>query len=260
MFDPMPEEFIDSHCHLDFSEFNNDLEQVLENGRNAGIETLVIPAVARRNWKTIKQLCQKHSGLNPAYGLHPCFSEEHVIDDLKLLDKWLTANITIAVGECGLDFREKKSDKEFQRSIFQGQLELASKHQLPVIVHAVRGVTDVIDQLKQFPDVTGVLHSYSGSQEQAKQLLDLGYYFGFGGPVTWTNAKKVKSVVEYLPLNAILLESDAPDQPPQRYRGQRNEPAWVVEVAAEIAKIHNVSIKQVATSTSENAKKLFKLD
>jgi len=115
----------------------------------------------------------------------------------------------------------------------------------------------VIDILKQYKGVTGVLHSYSGSTEQARQLLDMGFCFGFGGPVTWKNARRVKATVKYLPLEAILLESDAPDQPPERYRGQRNEPSWITEVAQEVADIKDISIEQVAATTSANTSRLF---
>ena len=124
----------------------------------------------------------------------------------------------------------------------------------------MRAVTAVIDILRTYSGVTGVLHSYSGSKEQAKQLLDMGFYFGFGGPVTWSNARKIKSVVSYLPIDAILLESDAPDQTPEHYRGQRNEPAWITEVAKEIANLKGISVSRIADATRANAVELFQLE
>ena len=138
-------------------------------------------------------------------------------------------------------------------------MALAEKHQLPLIIHAVKALADVINLLKEYPKVGGVLHSFSGSIEQAEILHKRGFLFGIGGPVTWNNARKIKEMVAKLPLDAIVLESDAPDQPPENYRGQRNQPAWIVDVVEEIAKLHSLSTTEVAKFTTANAERLFKL-
>lgn len=256
----MPHTLIDSHCHLDFSAFSDDLDAVLNNAEAAKIDQFIVPAVARNNWQSVRALSQKHQQIKAAYGLHPCFVKEHQLQDLTALDQWLEDHPVVAVGECGLDFRPTQTDKKLQQQLFEGQIDLAKKHQLPIIIHAVRAVTAVIESLRVFPGVTGVLHSYSGSKEQAQQLLDMGFYFGFGGPVTWDNARKVKAVVEYLPLDAIVVESDAPDQPPERYRGQRNEPAWITEAVQTIADLQGVSAICVADATRANTINLFGLE
>ena len=143
--------------------------------------------------------------------------------------------------------------------MFSGHLALAEKHELPVLIHAVKALTDVISTLEEYPKVRGVLHSFSGSIEQAEILYKRGFVFGVGGPVSWKNARKIKKMVAMLPLDAIVLESDAPDQPPEKYRGKRNQPAWIVEVVEEIAKLHSLTTTEVAEFTTVNAQRLFKL-
>jgi len=255
----MHNELIDTHCHLDFSEFDHDRGEIITTCKANGVDTIIVPSVVRDNWVTVKTLAENYPKIHPAYGLHPCFLDQHTLDDLHALDQWLLENHARAVGECGLDYRDQQTDRELQQALFSGQLALAEKYQLPLIIHAVKALADVINLLKEYPKVGGVLHSFSGSIEQAEILYKRGFLFGIGGPVTWNNARKIKEMVAKLPLDAIVLESDAPDQPPENYRGQRNQPAWIVDVVEEIAKLHSLSTTEVAKFTTANAERLFKL-
>lgn len=165
----------------------------------------------------------------------------------------------IAVGECGLDFYDKAADKNRQIELFDVQLDLAHKHHLPVIIHARKSVQEVIRRLKLKPGPNGVLHSYSGSYEQAKQLMDMGFYFGFGGPVTWPRSSRLQGLIKKIPLQYLLLETDAPDQPDAKHRNQRNEPAFLPDIARFIAACRGESIETLAQQTTENARILFSL-
>ncbi len=255
----MPNKLIDTHCHLDFSDFDHDRGEIITRSKAIGIDAIILPAIARDNWAAVKTLAANHPEIHPAYGLHPCFLDRHMLADLQQLDLWLAENPAIAVGECGLDYRDQDADRELQQQLFSGQLALAEKYGLPIIIHAVKALSDVISLLKKYPKVGGVLHSFSGSIEQAEILYQQGFVFGIGGPVSWENARKIKRMVAQLPLDAIVLESDAPDQPPENYRGQRNQPDWIVDVVEEIARLHSISSSEVAELTTANAERVFNL-
>ncbi len=250
---------IDTHCHLDFSDFDHDRNEIITNSRANGVDTFILPSVARDNWAAVKKLAEDYPEIQPAYGLHPCFLDRHSVNDLQQLDQWLIEHPALAIGESGLDYRDKNVDRKLQQTLFSGQLALAEKYQLPIIIHAVKALADVITMVKEYPKVRGVLHSFSGSIEQADILYKHGFFFGVGGPVSWKNTRKVKKMVAKLPLDAIVLESDAPDQPPENYRGLRNQPDWIVDVVEEIAKLHSLSTTEVAKFTTANAQRLFKL-
>lgn len=251
---------IDSHCHLDANAFEKDRDAVILRASSHSVSDYIVPAVNADSWKKIASLSDSDPRLHPAYGLHPCFLDSHQPEHLPLLADWLDQHQAIAVGECGLDYRDQDTDKAFQKMLFKGQLALAEQFNLPVIVHAVKAVTEVIAMIREFPGVNGVLHSFSGSAEQAALLADQDFYFGFGGPLTWDNARRVKRAASTIPLERILIESDAPDQAPQNHRGQRNEPAWIVDVVKELAMLHSKSIEEVAELTTLNARKLFNLN
>lgn len=255
----MQHRLIDTHCHLDFSDFNHDRSEIITQSKAIGIDAIILPSVARDKWAAVKTLADDYPEIHPAFGLHPCFLDQHKLADLQHLDLWLTENHAIAVGETGLDYRDKNTDRKLQQDLFSGHLALAEKHELPIIIHAVKALADVIPMLEEYPKVRGVLHSFSGSIEQAEILYKQDYFFGIGGPVSWQNARKIKKMVANLPLDAIVLESDAPDQPPENYRGRRNQPAWIVDVVEEIATLHSISPVEVAEFTTANAQRLFKL-
>ena len=252
-------ELIDSHCHLDFEVFNHDRSSVIARARAIGIKHIVVPGVSRHNWNSIREICARDPLLHPCYGLHPYLTAEHSDGDLAALRAWLDSNTCVAIGECGLDYRKNQADKQLQLKFFLAQLELAHTAARPVVIHAVHATEHVIRALKNYPGLHGMVHSYSGSYEQARQLVDLGFYISLGGAITYDRAAKLRSTASKLPLDFILLETDAPDQPDSSHSGQRNEPAYLVKVLECLGRLRDESVEQIAEQTTLNAKALFQI-
>jgi len=205
-------------------------------------------------------LCRSHPGLFPAYGLHPMYLAEHDDADIARVRDVILREGAVAVGECGLDFFVAGLDPDRQRTLFDAQLALARELDLPLIVHARRAVDEVIQRVRRIGGLRGVVHSFSGSMEQAQQLFKLGFHLGIGGPLTYERAQRLRRTVAEMPLEYLLLESDAPDQPNASARGARNEPSAIVEVATVIAALRGVEVQQIAAATTANARRLFALD
>ncbi len=250
---------IDSHCHLDASEFDADRTAVIERARAAGVQAQVVPAVTAASWPKLREVCQQAPGLYPAYGLHPMFLANHRPEHLGQLREWVERERPCAIGECGLDFFVEGLDAETQQDYFIGQLKLARDFDLPVIVHARRAVDAVITAIRRIGGLRGVVHSFPGSPEQAAQLDKLGFLLGLGGPLTYDRAQRLQRLVREMPLEQLLLETDAPDQPDAGIRGQRNEPARLSVIARHVAALRGTDVETVARLTSENARRLFSL-
>ena len=247
----------DSHCHLDAAGFDGDRGAVLRRARDAGVARQLIPAVDRGSWDAIRDLCAAEPGLRPAYGLHPMFLDRHAPEHLEELETWLGRERPAAVGECGLDFFVDGLDPDTQRRYFRRQLALAREYDLPVVLHARRAVEEVIATLREVGGLRGVVHSWSGSEEQARQLFELGFCLGIGGPVTYERAKRLRRTVADMPLDHLLLETDAPDQPDAQWRGQRNEPARLRHVLEVVAQLRGQPVAAIAEATTTNALRLF---
>ncbi len=250
---------IDSHCHLDASEFDPDRTAVIERARAAGVQAQVVPAVTAASWPKLREVCQQAPGLYPAYGLHPMFLADHRPEHLGQLRDWIERERPCAIGECGLDFFVEGLDAEAQQDYFIGQLKLARDFDLPVIVHARRAVDAVIAAIRRIGGLRGVVHSFPGSPEQAAQLDKLGFLLGLGGPLTYERAQRLQRLVREMPLEQLLLETDAPDQPDAGIRGQRNEPARLSVISRHVAALRGTDVETVARVTSENARRLFAL-
>jgi TatD DNase family protein len=248
---------IDSHCHFDDRRFDQDRSDAWQRAQDVGVSTQIIPAVTAADWPRVKETCSSHNGLYAAYGLHPMFCHQHQSNDLQNLKQWIENEQPVAIGECGLDFYIENPDKELQQGLFQAQLEIANEYNLPVIIHARKAVENVINTLYKYPGLRGVLHSYSGSLQQANRLIELGFLLSFGGPVTYPNASRLRQLVAELPLDSIMLESDSPDQPDIEHQGQRNEPSYLPLILQTISKIRDESAEVIATQTSANARQLF---
>ncbi len=252
-------QLVDSHCHLDAPAFDGDRDAVLARAGAAGVAAMVVPAVTAAGWPGLRQACAANPALHPAYGLHPMFLAEHRPPHLDALRAWVEREAPCAIGECGLDFFVEGLDADTQRQYFHAQLQLAREAGLPVIVHARRATEEVIHTLRRVGSLRGVVHSFSGSPEQARQLWDLGFLIGLGGPLTYPRANRLRTLVATMPLEFLLLETDAPDQPDAAIRGQRNEPARLPAVAAAVAGLRGQTVEEIAARTSENARRLFKL-
>jgi TatD DNase family protein len=253
------EMLVDSHSHFDAPEFDPDRDAVLARARATGVTRQIVPAVAANSWSRLRDVCALDPGLFPAYGLHPMYLSEHQPAHLGELRQWIERERPVAVGECGLDFFVEGLDADDQQRYFDGQLHLAREFDLPVIVHARRAVDAVIASFKRVGGLRGVVHSFSGSPEQARQLWQLGVLIGLGGPVTYERANRLRTLARTMPLDFLLLETDAPDQPDAGIRGQRNEPSRLTVVRDVIAELRRASPGDIAAATTRNAERLFGL-
>lgn len=254
-----PIQLIDSHCHLDFEAFDKDRSDVLQRAKDHNICDIVIPGTEKAYWDRIKLLCKKHPQLHACYGLHPYWVNTHNKHDVEKLKLYIDSNRPVALGECGLDFRPQQADKKTQLFFFEAQLDIAADCQLPVVIHSVRATESVIESIKKFKGIGGMIHSYSGSTEQARQLIDLNFYISLGGSLTYDKAVKIRKVAKEIPLTSLLIETDSPDQPDQEHSGKRNEPSYLVNTVKAMSVIREEPEDLIAEQTTFNAKRLFKI-
>jgi len=267
----------DSHCHLDFSEFHHDRAVQLHQAFSAGVRRIVVPGISRKHWGRTLQLNGEFCGvrLYPALGLHPFFMADHNAGDIEELDRLLSqySGQIAAIGEIGLDFSKTKASdndadvnaecaetgKEAQLVLFEAQLKLARKYGLPVILHVVKAHDQTLKLLKQYPEVKGIVHAYSGSLSQAGQYVKLGFLIGVGGAITWPTANKKRELFAQLPLESLALETDAPDMAPDGLKVQRNTPDQIAVIAEALAECRQESVKQIGRVTSANVERVLHL-
>ena len=253
-------DLIDSHSHFDVAEFDADRDAALTRARDAGVKRQILPAIAMSGFEKLRALCAAEHGLFPAYGLHPLFLSDHEGAHLNELEQWIAREKPVAVGECGLDFYVPDLDADAQRRYFERQLELAREYDLPVILHARRALDDVTAAIRRAGNLRGVVHSFSGSPEHARQLWKLGFHIGIGGPITYERAHRLRNIVATMPLEFLLLETDSPDQPLHGFQGERNEPARLADVCETIARLRGAAAEEIADATTRNCERLFGLN
>ncbi len=248
---------IDTHCHLIDPQFSNDLDLVIQRAKNVNIKKIInIGYDLKTSARTI-DLNKRFSWIFPAIGIHPNESAEQSLNDLKELENLLTKYKVYAIGETGLDYYRNLGTKDAQQELFRQHIVLARKYSLPLIIHTRNSIDDAIKILIEEDYHQGVFHCYSGTYEQAKKIIDLGFYLGFGGVLTFS--KKTRELFQRLPLKRIVLETDAPFLAPAEHRGKRNEPAYLVEILHTAASITGLAIIKVEEITDNNAIKLFML-
>jgi TatD DNase family protein len=253
---------IDTHSHIYEPEFDTDREDVIRRAREAGVEQILLPNINAESIVPMLNLCHQHPGYcYPMLGLHPTEVEpanyrQTLSNMQEMLEK--PNHPFIAIGEIGLDYYWDKTYKSQQQLAFQEQLHWATQMNLPVMIHAREATEDIINILKEHPGVQGVMHCFTGSYEVAKQYLDMGFYLGIGGVLTFKNCK-LKQVLENIPLDRILLETDAPYMAPVPHRGKRNESRWMYYVAEMLATVYNVPIEEIFMQTENNSIQLFGL-
>ena len=246
--------FIDTHCHLDASEFAGAQADVVHNAQDAGVGCIVIPSVTHRNFETVRELCQQHPNCFPAYGIHPMYVDDAMPNDLEVLREYLKLHQPVAIGEIGLDFFVKHYDQARQEHFFVEQLKLAREFDLPVLLHLRRAQDHVLKCLRQHKVRGGIAHAFNGSRQQADEFIKLGFKLGFGGAMTYSRATKLRELAATLPLENIVLETDAPDiQPEFLERGLPNEPKYLPRIAQTLAELRGLSLEEVARVTTENA-------
>ena len=267
--------WIDTHCHLDAAEFDADRDVVRKNAKTLGVEICVIPAVMASHFDEVRLLAHRHADAY-ALGIHPLYTPQAEDKDLATLDTHLHAHRDdprlVALGEIGLDgfVPEINTPEAFakQTHFFEAQLQIAQRHQLPVILHVRRSADGLLKGLRQFPVSGGIAHAFNGSLQQAKMFIEMGFKLGFGGAMTYDRATKLRALATELPLSALVLETDAPDIPPHwiyttaedREKGKaqgRNSPAELPRIATELAALRGISLQELAVATSENARQVL---
>ena len=251
--------FFDSHAHLDDRRFDGDRDEIFADLANHGVGLLMNIGCDLRSSLQSVALSHKYSFVYAAVGSHPD-DAARVDDGLLAMYRQLCADARVkAIGEIGLDYHYEDPTRDVQLPAFRLQLELARELDMPVIVHEREAHADGMELIRQFPEVTGVFHCYSGSLEQAKELVKRGWYIGFTGVVTFKNARKALEVAQWLPLDRILIETDCPYMAPEPHRGRRNDSRYVPLVAAKLAELRGLSPEEIGEITTDNAKRLFRI-
>lgn len=249
----------DTHAHYDDEQFDADREALLSGMKAGGVGMIVDAAATVASWDKILELTEKYPFLYGSVGVHPDevgdLNEENFARMSELADR----KKIVAIGEIGLDYYWDKENRDLQKMWFIRQLELARQLDLPVIIHSREAAADTMEIMKQYAgELSGVIHCFSYSPEQAKEYVKMGFYLGIGGVVTFKNAKKLKEVVQEIPLESLVLETDSPYLAPVPNRGKRNSSLNLVYVAEEIAGLKGISYEEVVRQTTENAKKLYR--
>lgn len=247
-------ELFDSHCHLDLDEFDPDREQVLEDARAAGVCDLLIPAVQRSRWDGLLALCAADPGLHPALGLHPVYLDLHDDTDIAALGERIASASPVAVGEIGLDWQIRTLDRDRQQHLLEAQLAIAEQAQLPVVLHVRKAHDPMLETLRRYRLSGGFCHAFNGSLQQAARYIDMGFRLGFGGMLTFERSSHLRRIAGALPLDAIVLETDAPDMTVASHRYQRNSPAYLPEVLQTLASLRDEQAEEIAACTRANVR------
>jgi len=252
---------IDTHAHLDFKDFKNDLEDVLIRAKNANVGKIITIGCNFETSFSAINLADKYKNIYATVGVHPYDSKDinectFEVDLLKLAKR---TQKVVAIGEIGLDYHYEDIDNEKQKRVFEKQLSIASSLSLPVIIHCRDAENDILKVLDKYPNLKIVIHCFPGGDLFTKECLKRGYYLSFTGIVTFKNAQKVHIAAEKCPLDKLMIETDCPFLAPQSHRGSRNEPAFISEIAEKISDLKKVSIDKIVKTTTKNAEEFFKL-
>ena len=250
----------DTHAHLDDRAFHEDRDTLIAGLPEKDVGLVMNPGCSLESSRNAVKLANQYDHVYAAVGSHPDVASEvndTVLDEYRKLCK-LNAKVK-AIGEIGIDYHYEDIPREIQLRAFRMQMELAQELQLPVIVHEREAHEDGMAVVREFPNVTGVFHCYSGSAEMARQLVDLGWYIGFTGVLTFKNARKAVETAERIPLERIVLETDCPFMAPEPFRGKRNDPGYLFRMAERLAEIRGISVEEVQAITTENAKNLYRI-
>ncbi|AWI80952.1 DNAase [Parazoarcus communis] len=245
---------IDTHIHLDASEFDGNREKVLIDARAAGVGAFVVPAVDRESFRRVAALASANRDIHPALGIHPLYTGEATQADLELLEYELGREKCVAVGEIGLDHFVEDVDREQQLLFFVAQLRIAQRYKLPVILHLRRAQDAVLKQLRLHAVCGGIAHAFNGSRQQADAFIKLGFKLGFGGAMSFEGSQRIRRLATELPLESIVLETDAPDMAPAWGQGLPNVPANIARYARILADLRGLPVEEVIRATSVNAR------
>ncbi len=250
---------VDTHVHLNSKKFDSNLEEVIQRALNNDVETMIVIGFDKETNARAIELAEEYPFIYATVGFHPTDAQHVKPNDYELLIKQLKHEKVVGVGECGLDFYWDKEFIDEQIEVFKRQIELSLEFNKPLIIHMRDASEATFNVLSGYSKLKGIMHCYSGSLEMANHFLDLGLHISLGGPVTFKNGHKPKEVAKMVPLDKILVETDAPYLSPHPFRGKTNEPARVKLVAEEIARLKNMSYEDLAIQTTKNAYKLFNI-
>ena len=250
----------DTHAHMDDRAFDMDRDALLSGLAEKGVALVMNPGCSLESSRNAVALAEKYPFVYAAVGSHPDVADEvtdSVLEEYKKLCK--LSDKVKAIGEIGIDYHYEDIPRQLQLKAFRMQMELAREVKLPVIVHEREAHEDGMAVIREFPDVTGVFHCYSGSAEMAKQLVDKGWYIGFTGVLTFKNARKALETAAAIPLERIVLETDCPYMAPEPFRGKRNDPGYIYRMAEKLAEVRGLSVEQIHAITTENGKRLYRI-
>jgi len=249
--------FIDTHCHMDMKEFDQDREEVIARSRAAGIDPLITIGSDLEGTLEGVALAEQHDGIYCSVGIHPHDAKDFTAETYRLLKDLTRQTKVVAIGETGLDYHYDHSPRDVQRRVFEQHLLLAGETGLPVIIHSREANRDTLQIVSNSGITNGVFHCFSGDMAMAEQVMAMGFYISLAGPVTFKKARSLHEVARMVPDDYLLLETDAPYLTPEPFRGKRNEPAYLVHTAKRIAELRGISLQDISRITSVNAKQLF---
>ena len=249
--------FIDTHCHLSIEDYD-DIDEVINDNRKAGIEKIIISGCTKESIIESLELSKKYDDIFVTIGYHPSEAKIILNSDISALEKHLIDDKVVGIGEIGLDYHYGKDDIDLQKELFKKQLDLAIKYKLPVVIHSRDATLDTINILKEYPDVIGDIHCFSGSVETARQYINMGYYLGIGGVVTFTNSNLSK-VVKEIGIDNIVFETDSPYLTPVPFRGKKNSSKYIPYICKKVAETLGEDEDMVAKKVLDNTYNLFDL-
>lgn len=250
--------WIDTHCHLYSEEFNSDIDELIERAKSAGVDRFYLPAIDSNTLQAMLELESKHPECISMIGLHPCYVNANYGQELAIVKEWLDKRRFVAIGEIGLDYYWSTEFAAQQAVAFNQQMHWALDYNLPIVIHTRNAMQPTIDAVKPFAakGLRGIFHCFSGNANEAEQVVNMDFYLGIGGILTYKKSGLPEALTN-IPLEKIVLETDAPYLPPVPYRGKRNESSYIPIIAQKLAEIKNISLQEVATVTTANAEKIF---
>ncbi|HBH25693.1 MAG TPA: hydrolase TatD [Cytophagales bacterium] len=255
-------QLIETHAHIYSTKFDDDRDNIISRARDVGISQIIMPNIDHGSIEGMLKLETQYPKLClPTMGLHPCSVDKDFEKELQTVKAWLDKRKFTAIGEIGTDLYWDKTKYDYQVEAFNQQVNWAKKYRLPIIIHCRESIDQTIELVERLADenLTGVFHCFTGDENHAQRIIDLGFYLGIGGVVTFNNGG-LAEIMHKIPMERIILETDSPYLAPKPYRGKRNEPAYVIEVAKKIAELKQHTIEDVAQITTLNAQKLFNLN
>lgn len=251
---------IDTHCHLNSPQFAEEVEELIHKAAEQGVRKIVIPSYDYESNLRAIEIAEQHEGVYAQVGYHPCDLNDLTDDHYQRLYEWSKHPKVVAIGEIGLDYHWDTTTPELQDRMFRKQIAIAKELGRPIVIHDREAHGDILKILKEenAAQVGGIMHCYSGSWEMAQECMKLNFYISFGGPVTFKNGKRPQEVASKVPLERLLVETDAPYLTPEPHRGKRNEPAYVRHVAEKIAALRELSYEEIARQTTQNAEAIFR--